>query len=463
MGRFDQDSKAPRRAATPVRAGLVLSTVLVVAGVMGGTDGGTAGAAPARSSRNQAIVSDPIAGHTYRHGAVPLRTSASPFGAAAGTHTQTTRRAAEPGVKGVVTFGGGPVVTGSPKVYVIFWGSQWGTQSTNGQGYDVYSGDPDGLAQNLQALFSGLGTDNEQWSAIVTQYCQGVAAGATTCPLSPASDHVAYPTSDVLAGVWEDTSAGLTASTGTQIAQEAANAAVHFSNPPGAQYVIVSPSRTDPDGWLDPRFGYCAYHDNTGDPSLGMVTGPDVPYTNMPYVPDVGSECSSYAHPGILDGADETATHEYAETLTDPIPPSGWTDHRANEVADKCENLTGGTTGATRFVTLATGTFAMQGIWANDLGKRGGCENAHSLILMFDPGKQKGTTGTALTLQIGALDLRGQTLHYAATGLPTGVVINPATGLLSGSPVARGRFDTIVTVSDTSASSAVGFVWTIRR
>ena len=35
-----------------------------------------------------------------------------------------------------------PVTTGAPRVYVIFWGSQWGTVSTNGQGYMTLAGDP---------------------------------------------------------------------------------------------------------------------------------------------------------------------------------------------------------------------------------------------------------------------------------------------------------------------------------
>jgi len=447
------------------RASLAFGAALVVAGLVTATGGAISAATPARSSQNQPALTDPTAGHAYRHGAVPLRTSSAALHSTAGPRTGTTRHGRAPAgtVKGPVSSDGGTVVTGSPKVFLVFWGSRWGTQGTGAGGYQVFSGDPHGLAQNLQALFKGLGTDNEPWSAIVAQYCQGVAVGTKTCPLSPSSGHVAYPSSTVLAGVWEDTAANLAAATGTQIAQEAANAAVHFANPPGAQYVIVSPTGTDPDQWLDPNFGYCAYHDNTGDPSIGAVSGPNVPYTNMPYVPDVGAECSSFTNPGALDGADETVTHEYAEVLTDPFPPSGWTDIHGNEVADKCENLVGGGPGGSTYVPLATGTFAMQGIWANDSGKRGGCENAHALILTMSPGKQKGTTGTPVALQISALDLRGQTLHYAATGLPAGVGINPATGLLAGTPLAHGRSDTTVTVTDTSASAAVGFVWTIRR
>jgi len=353
-------------------------------------------------------------------------------------------------------------VTGAPKVYLVFWGSQWGSQSTGAGGYDVYSGDPDGLAPNLQAFFDGLGTNNEPWSAILTQYCQGVPVGTKICPLSPSTNHVAYPSTPVLAGVWEDTSSALTAATGEQIAQEGANAARHFSNPPGAQYVIVSPTGSDPDQWLSPRNGYCAYHDNTGD-FLGSVNVPNVPYTNMPYVPDVGAECSSFFHPGVLDGADETISHEYAEVLTDPFPSSGWTDRHGNEVADKCENLIGGQPGGSTYVSLATGVFAVQGIWANDLGKRGGCENTHSPILIVIPGKQRGVDGTPLSLQISASDVRGRSLNYTAVGLPGGLAINATSGIISGTPQRPGRSASSVAASDGAASTAADFVWVIRR
>jgi serine protease len=195
---------------------------------------------------------------------------------------------------------------------------------------------------------------------------------------------------------------------------------------------------------------------------LGSST-PNVPYTNLPYVPDVGDECSSFPHPRVLDGADETISHEYAEALTDPFPSSGWTDRRGNEVADKCENLVGGQPGGSTYVTLATGTFAVQGVWANDLGKRGGCENAHSPILTVNPGRQKGVAGTPATLQVSASDVRGRSLTFTAAGLPVGLSINPATGLIAGTPQGRGRSVVTIVVSDGAANSTITFDWTIRR
>jgi serine protease len=445
----------------------------LVVGVLIASSTAPAGAGPP----GPGTVSDPVAGHPYRHGAVPIHGQRVGAGSHAGVKpTSVGGKAATPGraTKGPVRSGGGSVLTGPPSVYLVFWGDNWGSASTFG-GNDVFSGDPDGLAPNLQDFFRGLGTNNEAWSAIVTQYCQGVSSGATTCSTSPPSAHVAYPSGTVLAvgGVWNDASvhwatgprgnSNTPGATGTQIAQEAANAAIHFGNPAGAQYVIVSPNGANPDGWLDPISGYCAYHDDSQDPFLGGVSGPDVPYTNLPYVPEVGPACSSMPAPGLLDGADETASHEYAEMLTDPFPSSGWVDRTGLEVADKCQNLVGGTPGGATDLTLSTGTFVVQGLWANDLGKRGGCENAHSFVLTVDPGKQASPRGVPVSLAIVASDVRGLPLTFSATGLPAGLTVDPTSGLISGVPTGRGRTPTTVVASDGSSSSSVSFRWTVGR
>jgi hypothetical protein len=368
------------------------------------------------------------------------------------------------------------VVNGSPQVFLVFWGKQWGAESTVG-GHRVFAGDVDRLAPELQAFYSGLGADRELWSAVVAQYCLGVASNAKACPVAPATNHVAYPTADVLAGVWEDTSyqpplgkfagdSNVGGATATQLAQEAATAAVHFGDSSiDAQYVIVSPHLANPDGWLDPVTGYCAYHDNTHDSFFdGTVTGPDVAYTNLPYIPDAGLEsCSSTGKTGPFDGITETASHEYAETLTDPYPASGWTDARGNEIADKCEYLDPGQPGAATYLTLATGIFDVQGIWANDSGKRGGCEVAHASVLTANPGKQKTAVGTPVNLPAGALDVFRLTVRYDAVGLPSGLSISPGSGVISGTPTQHKTSKVTVTASDASSSAAVSFRWTVSR
>jgi serine protease len=259
-------------------------------------------------------------------------------------------------------------VTLAPKVYVVFWGSQWGT--ANPAGSTNFSGDPKGVATRIIDLMSGIGTNNEEWSGVMTQYCEGVPTGSDFC--AGEVPHVGYPDGGPLAGWWADTAAPISASpTQTQLGNEAISAAAHFGNTDAAsnrnaQYVIVSPTGTHPDGF-NAGGGFCAWHDFTTD--LG-VTSPygDIALTNMPYVPDMGASCgANFVNTGTagdLDGVTMVEGHEYAETLTDQNPAGGWTDVRGLENADKCAWLATGV-GRAQNVTFATGTFAMHGTWSN--------------------------------------------------------------------------------------------------
>ncbi|HEV2372601.1 MAG TPA: hypothetical protein VGS19_10555 [Streptosporangiaceae bacterium] len=234
------------------------------------------------------------------------------------------------------------VVTPNPQVFLVFWGSQW-------------SNDPAGAQSALQAFFQGLFGSDDTWGTILDQYCEGVPAGTTNC--AGGGIPVVHPTSSPLAGVFTDNSrrAPNRASAG-QIAAEAVRAARHFgssaSTDVNAQYVIASASGTHPDGF--PNSGFCAYHSNTSASGVGQVA-----FTNLPYIPDLGAGgCTTLPNPSQLDGYFSTETHEYAETVTDPVPPNGWTASSGSEIGDECVQLDG-------TETLTTGTFDVQGLWSN--------------------------------------------------------------------------------------------------
>jgi hypothetical protein len=74
-------------------------------------------------------------------------------------------------------------------------------------------------------------------------------------------------------------------------------------------------------------------------------------------------------------------------------------------------------------------------------------------------------TGRSLPvlLQLAAADPDGQPLTYSATGLPSGLTLNPATGVISGEvPLhAAGTYAVTLTVSDGAASASVGLTWTV--
>jgi serine protease len=279
------------------------------------------------------------------------------------------------------------VTTGSEKVYVVFYGSQWGTKGTDANGYSTFTGDTKGMAPRLQAMYKGLGTNGELWSGVMTQYCEGVAVNATTCA-GLGKPRVAYPAAGTaLAGVWYDNSvASPGTATAHQLGQEAVNAAAHFGNTTAAanrnaQYIIVSPTGTHPDGF-GPSGSFCAWHDYNGDPYVG-VSSPygDIAFTNAPYVTDLGTSCGqSYVNAGAagtLDGVTIVMGHEYSETITDQNPAGGWTDSTGAENADKCAWVGVGGVGGAKNVAFSTGSFAMQGTWSN---LDSGCRNSHAIV-----------------------------------------------------------------------------------
>ena len=419
--------------------------------------------------------------HPYRQGVIPTRPQLVKMRTWARSHAAA---AASPND---LNYGGGidgiGVTTGQEKVYLVFYGSQWGTQSTNANGDATLSGDPSGEAPYLQELFKGLGTNGELWSGVMTQYCDGVAVNAQSCPASN-TQHVAYPNGGVLAGVWVDEStASPSQATGHQLGVEAVNAAAHFGNTTAAsnrtaQYIIVSPHNTHPDGYNTPSGQFCAWHDWNGDTTLsgGAVTSPygDIAFTNSPYITDMGASCGQdfVNSNGTLDGVSIVNGHEYAETITDQNPPGGWTDSSGAENGDKCAWITPGTSGGSFDLSTAHGTFAMQTTWANDGNSGAGtCEASHAIVTnpggntvtVTNPGNQTGTVGTAVSLQIHATDsASGQTLTYSATGLPAGLSINSSSGLISGTPTTAGTSSVTVTATDTTnASGSASFTWTI--
>jgi serine protease len=377
-------SHACRRWAA--RGGAAAVAAVALAGTQAAAGGAQASAAGPPATANP---HSPAYHHPYRQGVIPTRPQLAKMRTWARNHPAAA--AASPNN---LNYGGGidgiGVTTGQEKVYLVFYGSQWGTQSTNASGDVTLSGDPSGEAPYLQELFKGLGTNGELWSGVMTQYCDGVAAGAQSCPASNAQ-HVAYPSGGVLAGVWVDESAAAPArATAFQLGTEAVKAAAHFGNTTAAanrnaQYDIISPTGTQPDGFNTSSGQFCAWHDWNGDPFVGVTSSfGDIAFTNMPYVTDAGASCGeSFVNPGgagLRDGISMVNGHEYAETITDQNPAGGWTDSSGAENADKCAWITPGTSGGSFNLTLATGTFAMQTTWANDGAGAGACEASHPIV-----------------------------------------------------------------------------------
>ena len=372
----------------------------------------------------------PSTGHAYRHGAIPTRAVQKKMKAWEAAHPSLMAATST----NTLYYGGGTssssqgnvgVMNGITKVYLVFYGSGWGTQSTNGNGDAVFSGDPDGAAQVAQEMFKGIGTGNELWSAELTQWCQGISSGSSSCPSStPASSFIPYQSGGILAGVWEDTSATTPINaTGHQLAQEAVKAAQHFGNTTAASnrhayYVIMSAHGDNPDNYQSPTQGYCAWHDWNGDTSLsgGAVSSSvgDLAFSNQPYNMDMGSSCGVgfVNSPGTLDGYTMTLGHEWHEMASDQFPAGGWTATSGQENSDECAWIAAGQPGGAANIVMGTGTFTEQASWSNDTNA---CAISHPIV-------SHGSTGGTPTANF-SFTTNGLTANFTDSSTDSGGTI----------------------------------------
>ncbi|GGY32509.1 hypothetical protein GCM10008098_27470 [Rhodanobacter panaciterrae] len=337
-------------------------------------------AAPAFSSTSETNPYSPANGHAYRHGVLPTRDVLNQMNHWTASHSLAAVNTATGA--NTLSYGGAldsvGVMDSHVKVYIVYYGTQWGTRSTNAKGDSVFTGDADGAAAVAEEMFKGIGTGNELWSADLTQWCDGpnVAKGATSCPSN--GSFVPYQTGGTLAGVWYDNSkASPRAATTAQLAAEAVAAAKHFGNTAAGSnrytyYIIASPHGTNPDRY---QRSYCAWHDYTTS-SYG-----DIAYSNQPYNMDSGAGCGvnfvNSGSAGTLDGWTMTLGHEWHEMMSDTYPAGGWTASSGQENSDECAWIAAGSPGGAANVTMGTGTFTEQASWSNDTNA---CAISHPIL-----------------------------------------------------------------------------------
>ena len=242
---------------------------------------------------------------------------------------------------------GGIGVEPTPKVYLVAWGSQWGTNGSN---------DPSREVALLQSFYGDVG--GSQWLSSVTQYCQGVASGTVTC--GSAGQHAGNP-GGIYADTWLDgASAAPSHPSQAQLAAEAVKAAGHFghttaSSNASVQYVIATATGNNASGF---GTSYCAWHSSTSS-QYGNVA-----YTNLPYMTDAGASCGAgFNGMTATAGITIVAGHELAETITDQFPNGGWLDRNGEENGDKCA-----WSAATAPQALNGTLFPVQPLWSNSAG-----------------------------------------------------------------------------------------------
>jgi serine protease len=245
---------------------------------------------------------------------------------------------------------GGPVES-SVKVFIIYWGPDW------------TSGSYSAARSYVEGFFGNAGGSN--WANSTSQYCQGVPSGTVQC--GSAGVHPSNLPNQ-LGGTWNDTSALPGTITQSGIAAEAAAGAAHFGYNANADYMVFTPS-----GHSQSGFGtqWCAYHSATSTSSGNLS------YAYIPFQPDAGVSCGqnfvNSGSAGLFDGFSIVGGHEYAETITDPFPNSGWLDSRGAENGDKCAWISSGQ-GAAANINLGGSSYAVQSLWSNAFnGGTGGC------------------------------------------------------------------------------------------
>jgi Putative Ig domain/Ricin-type beta-trefoil lectin domain len=340
-----------------------------------------------------------------------------------------------------VVYNGGSVQH-SPHVYLLLWGPNWFTDPSQ-----------EATATYLENFYRGLGVrSDDNWSTVMSQY--GDTTGSPTF------------TGPVLAGIWQDMNppptGGQLGQVGLAAEADAFTTRMGVTDVKDAQVVVATQSGTCPDGFDAPACtggnggGYCAWHSYSNEP-----------FTNLPYIPDAGGACGqdSVNPNGTNDGLTIAAGHEYAETITDPKPTTGWwdpDDPGGGEIADKCPSFST----FSRDVKLSTGTYAMQPLWSN---KVGGCVmhigGASDAVSVTNPGNQSTYQNSVLNLTVSGVSTKKHPLTWSATGLPAGLTINSATGIISGkitAPVRPQPYPVIVTATDTTGAFGwAPFNWTV--
>jgi hypothetical protein len=298
---------------------------------------------------------------------------------------------------------GGLVLT-TPKLYIIYWGVDW----HNGFN-DATSGLPSSTYRAyLEDFLDGVGGGD--WLGTQLQYRN---AG------SPQG---------VLKGVWEDSVNPVPATpTQGQIEDEVRRAVHTFNNEseyPEAVYIIALPPGHGDTLFTTKGGPACAWHSTAWNQNIIDVKL--FPYITLPYMPDAGSGCATnsvnggfdFSGHGIFDGVSKVVGHEWAETLTDPIPPipilssGGWIDDVWNnlnkdggETGDKCNSGGFGNIGA------GGDFFAVQRLWSNNDGGcvLAGAPSADQSPASYDFGAVvRYNSSSALTVQLtnnGDIDL----------------------------------------------------------
>jgi hypothetical protein len=201
-----------------------------------------------------------------------------------------------------VTYGGGPVMSGTSEVYAIFW-EPTGNVSAH---YNSL----------IQRYFTDIG--GSPLYRLAREYTQ--ANGA-------------YPANAVLAGTWTDTRAYRSyILLDNDIQHEIARAQQVNGWQSSLHKLFFVFTERNANVCMDNTVsectsnGYCAYHSAFGSNTL---------YAIVPYQASFSCDFSSGPNHDDADAAIDNISHEQMEAATDPLG-NAWMDADGNEIGDKC-------------------------------------------------------------------------------------------------------------------------------
>jgi Phosphate-induced protein 1 conserved region len=227
----------------------------------------------------------------------------------------------------VIQWNGGPVMTGSPNVHLIWYGN-WAQAN---------------------------GSDDAGGQQIVRDYMYGVG-GSPYLQINAAYTGSNGQVSGLIGSTFE-ANVGYTngkrlrdADISKIVSNYIASSGRSDSN--AVYFVLTSSDVAETSGFCSK---YCGWH------TSGTISGANIKYSFVGNANRCLSGCAAQSispnNNAGVDGMVSVIAHELEEALTDPNPRSGWTDSSGSENADKCAwtfgaNLPTATNGASYNITL---------------------------------------------------------------------------------------------------------------
>lgn len=340
------------------------------------------------------------------------------------------------GIAGTITYRAGAPVMVDPKVYVIWYGS-WGVNPCGQTGNTT----PAVLGSFLHDI------SGSAWYNLNTSYYQDIAGTRTYV-----TPKVFYPVNGCIVntGTLGKTLDTTTANATSKVVSAAltANALPTDAN---ALYFVFTSSDISVSGFGTSFCGYHGYYSQGATP---------IKYSFVGDANKFGASCGVRAtSPNSNPAADAMASvvaHELVEAVSDPLL-NAWYDSAGNENADKCAWVYGTTTtlpsGALYNTFVGANKFLLQQNWIVN-----GNTCYTELPALSAPASNIAVTaGVAMTSTVPVLPIGGApgyTYSIASTSPSTvtlasrGLILNPFTGAITGTPVGAGTFPFTITVKD---------------